>query len=411
MTLAKVKTPPKLIPVFTPKRGSLRYRGARGGRGSGKSFNFAKMAAIWGVIEPLRILCTREFQGSIKESFHAELKNAIASEPWLEKAYDVGVDYLRSNINGTEFIFRGLRHNIGSIKSLAQIDLCIIEEAEDVPEHSWVALEPTIRAPGSEIWVLWNPKIEGSPVDSRFVQNTPPRSMIVEMNHTDNPWFPVELEEQRLHAMATMPPEVYAHIWEGAYLTHTDAQVFKGKWRVAEFETPAAGDGPYYGVDFGFAQDPTTGLRCWVVANTLMIDYDGGQVGLELDKTAPYLIEQIPGIADHASRADSARPESINYLSRHGLRKMVGVDKWKGSVEDGIEFIRSFDEVLIHPRCKQTAREFALYSYKQDRLSGDILPAVVDANNHYIDALRYALGPMIKAKRKPVGHAPIRFAG
>lgn len=150
MTQVDVKLPPKLVPVFAPPRGELRYRGAYGGRGSAKSFSFAKMAAIYGYMEPLRILCTRDIQDSIKESFHAELKNAIASEPWLAAAYDVGVDYLRGH-NGTEFIFKGLRHNISSIKSTAQIDLCIVEEAEDVPQYSWDDLEPTIRTPKSEI--------------------------------------------------------------------------------------------------------------------------------------------------------------------------------------------------------------------------------------------------------------------
>src|SRR5574343_1524165 len=153
------------------------------------------MAAIYGYAECLRILCTREIQDSIKDSFHAELKNAIASEPWLAAAYDVGVDYLRGK-NGTEFLFKGLRHNIGSIKSTAQIDLCIVEEAEDVPEASWQALEPTIRAPKSELWIIWNPRADGSPVDQRFVKNVPPRSAIVEMNYCDNPWFPEVLDEQ-----------------------------------------------------------------------------------------------------------------------------------------------------------------------------------------------------------------------
>ena len=137
MTQATVKIPPKLVPIFTTPRGSAQYRALYGGRGSAKSFTAALMAAIWGYAEPLRILCTREFQASIKESFHAELKAAIASQPWLEDHYDVGIDYLRGR-NGTEFIFRGLRHNVGSIKSLAKIDLTICEEAEDIPEATVV---------------------------------------------------------------------------------------------------------------------------------------------------------------------------------------------------------------------------------------------------------------------------------
>src|SRR5690554_2894801 len=201
MSTLKVEIAPKLIPLFAPSRGSLRYRVMNGGRGSSKSFTAAKMAAILGAIEPLRILCVRELQNSIKESFHAELKNAIASDPWLTSVYDVGVDYLRHKTNGTEFIFKGLRHNITAIKSMAQIDLCIVEEAEDVPHASWLDLLPTVRIPKSEFWIIYNPKKRTSWVAETFQLNTPPpRSMVVEVNHTDNPWFSSVLEEQRKDA-------------------------------------------------------------------------------------------------------------------------------------------------------------------------------------------------------------------
>lgn len=395
MTEATIKLPPKLVPVFTPARGELRYRGAYGGRGSGKSFSFALMAAVWGYAEKMRILCTRELQVSIKESFHAEVKNAIASTPWLAAHYDVGIDYIRGK-NGTEFIFRGLRHNMSAIKSMAQIDLCIIEEAEDVPESSWQDLEPTIRAEGSEIWAVWNPKKDGSPVDSRFRKASPPRSAIVQMNYHDNPWFPAVLDEQRRHQQRVLDPATYSHIWEGAYLQHSEAQIFRGKYRVDEFNPAQGWEGPYFGVDFGFAQDPTTGVKCWVHERKLFIEYDAAKVGLELDDTADYLKAKVPGIEAYASRADSARPESISYLKRHGLPRIEGVDKWKGSVEDGIQFMRSFDEIVIHPRCRDSVNEFLLYSYKVDRLTGDILPQIVDANNHVVDAIRYALAPIIK---------------
>jgi len=398
MSIARIELPPKLLPVFAPKRGDLRYRGAYGGRGSGKSFTFAKMAAIWGVVEPLRILCTRELQVSIKESFHAELKSAINATPWLSAAYEVGVDYIRGK-NGTEFIFRGLRHNIGAIKGLAQIDLCIVEEAEDIPEASWIDLEPTIRAPLSEIWVIWNPRTDGSPVDKRFVRESPPRSAVVQMNYMDNPWFPMVLDEQRQHQRLIFDDATYAHIWEGAYLQRTDAQIFAGKFRVADFEPGADWDGPYCGLDFGFAQDPTAAVKAWVHDGALYIEYEAGRTGLELDDTARFVIDRIPGFDDHAIRADSARPESISYLKRHGMPRMQGAEKGKGSVEDGIEFIKSFTEVVIHSRCTSVVEEFRKYSYKVDRLSGDVLPVIVDSWNHYIDALRYALEPIMKQQK------------
>lgn len=394
----RIQIPPKLLPVFKPARGELRYRGARGGRGSAKSFTFAKIAALWGAIEPLRILCTRELQDSIKESFHAELKNAIASDRWLSSCYEVGIDYLRAH-NGTEFIFKGLRHNIGSIKSLAQIDLCIVEEAEDVPEASWQSLEPTIRAERSEIWVIWNPRTDGSPVDRRFVKDIPPRSRIVEMNYLDNPWFPSVLDEQRLHQMRTLDPETYAHIWEGKYLKIGAAAVFKNRWRVDEFTPGTDWDGPYYGLDFGFSQDPTAGVKCWINDGRLFIEHETGDVGVELDDTPSMVLRDLPGVAEHVIRADNARPESISYLKRHGLPRIIACEKGKGSVEDGIEHIKSYSEIIIHPRCERVRGEFLAYSYKVDRQSGDILPVLVDANNHWIDALRYALEPVMKRKR------------
>jgi phage terminase large subunit len=354
------------------------------------------MAAVFGYAEKLRILCTREFQVSIKESFHAELKNAIASEPWLAAAYDVGIDYIRGH-NGTEFIFRGLRHNMGSIKSMAQIDICIVEEAEDVPEASWIDLEPTIRAPKSEMWIIWNPRTDGSPADKRYIKTTPPRSCIAEMNYWDNPFFPVELEELRQQQRAAFDDATYAHIWEGRYQTRTDAQIFAGKYRVDEFEPhQKLWDGPYYGLDFGFSQDPTAGVKAWVHGRKLYIEYEAGRTGLELDDTADYLTQRIPGIGSSVVRCDNARPESISYIKRNGMPMAKPCEKGKGSVEDGIAFIKSFDEVVIHPRCEQTISEFRLYSYKVDRLSGDVLDTIVDSNNHFIDALRYALEPIMK---------------
>ena len=122
---------------------------------------------------------------------------------------------------------------------------------------------------------------------------------------------------------------------------------------------------------------------------------------LELDDTAGALIDVMPDIINHVVRADNARPESISYLSRHGIPRIESCKKGKGSVEDGVEFIKSFNEIIIHPRCVNTLREFELYSYKVDRLSGDILPTLVDKFNHAIDALRYALEPLMKARNLP----------
>lgn len=396
MTTARIQLPPKLVPMFAAPRGSVQYRAPHGGRGSAKSFSCALMASVFGYVEPLRILCTREFQASIRESFHAELKAAIASYPWLEGHYDVGVDYLRGR-NGTEFIFRGLRQGINSIKSLAKIDLTIVEEAEDVPEASWLALEATVfRQPGSELWPIWNPRLDGSPVDMRMRKNPPSNAIVTEINWQDNPFFPAGLDKLRRREQARLDPATYAHVWDGAYLVNSDAQVLAGKWRVAEFEPRDDWDGPYQGGDFGYAQDPTAAVRCYIHGDVLYVSHESGGRSIELDHIGARVCADIPGYERFVSRWDSASPGSISIVSRNGVPKAEGAPKWQGSVDDGIRFLRSFREIVVHPRCVNTIREMRLYSYKVDRLTGDILPVLVDANNHWIDSIRYAVSPLIK---------------
>lgn len=353
------------------------------------------MAAIWGYAEPIRVLCAREFQVSIAESFHAELKAAIASEPWLEAAYDVGRDYLRGK-NGTEFIFRGLRRNSQSIKSLAKIDLTIVEEAEDVPEESWLALEATVlRNPGSELWAIWNPRDDSSPVDKRFRKTPPDRALVAEVNWQDNPFFPEGLQKLRKRQQEMLDPATYAHVWDGAYLENSDRQVFGGKIAVREFEPKGDWDGPYQGVDFGFYPDPLAALRCWRHDDRLWIEWEAYGQRVEIDAMASFISERIPKYADYVSRADSAEPKTISYGQRNGLPRLEPVKKWPNSVIEGIRWMRSHAEIVIHPRCTNTIRDFRLYSLKTNA-AGDILSEPVDADNHAPDACRYAFAPLIK---------------
>jgi len=400
MTTATIDLPTKLVPIFSPPRGSVSYRALYGGRGSAKSFSAALIAAIWGYAEKLRILCVREFQASIKESFHAELKAAIESTPWLAAHYDVGVDYIKG-ANGTEFIFRGLRRNEQSIKSLAKIDLTIVEEAEDIPESGWLVLEATVfRQPKSELWAIWNPRLDGSPVDKRFRKNPPDSALIAEVNWSDNPFFPTGLETLRQREQERLDPATYAHVWEGAYLENSDAQVFSGKVSVEAFEPQDGWDGPYYGGDFGFSQDPTAAVEVWIAGDEILIRREAVKTGLELDDTAAFVAGKIPGFEKQVSRWDSASPASVSHLKRHGLPRAIGVNKWPGSIEDGIRFLRSFRRIVIHPECDNMQREARLYSYKVDRLTGDVTTDIVDAHNHGWDAVRYAVEPIVGRSRK-----------
>lgn len=398
----EILLPEKILHVFSEPLGSWQYRGLYGGRGSGKSQGAALAAALFAAQNKIRVLCAREFQVSIKESFHAELKTAILSHDFLAQRYDVGVDYLRCRATGSEFIFRGLRHNIQSIKSLASIDLTIIEEAEDVPEDSWIALEATVlRAPGSEIWPVWNPRRKGSPVDKRLRQQTPDNAICAFVNYGDNPYFPDGLDRLRERQLRNLDAATYAHIWDGAYLENSNSQVLGDKCRVDDFEPGEDWQGPYFGGDFGFSQDPTFAVEVWLFDERLWIRREASKVGLELDHTADFVGQQLPQFLTHVSRWDSARPESISFLRRHGMPRIEAVKKWPGSVEDGIQHLRSYREIVIHPDCKEMREEARLYSYKVDRNTGDVLPKIVDAHNHGWDAVRYAIAPLIKARTEP----------
>lgn len=299
-------------------------------------------------------------QNSIKQSFHAELKSAIASDPWLSSCYEVGVDYLRGK-NGTEFMFYGLRHNMGSIKSMAQIDLCIVEEAEDVPESSWLALEPTIRAPKSEMWVIWNPRVEKSPVDNRLRRDKPPRSIIAEMNYEDNPWFPQVLEEQRDHAKQTMTDAMYRHVWEGDYLDEREGAYW------ADMMSKANKDGRITNVpydpsvpvntfwDLGMSDQNTIWFHQQVGQEHRFIDYysNNGEGFAHYAKTLremPYVYGTHYLPHDAEVRELTTGKHRREVLEQLGI-KPVEVVKRINHINEGIEMVRQvlplcwFDEI------------------------------------------------------------------
>lgn len=397
----KIQIPPKLIDVFD---GKARYRGAYGGRGSGKTQNFALMTAIRGYIFGMSgvsggILCGREYMNSLEDSSLEEIKQAIRQYPFLQAYYEIGDKYVRSRDRRIEYKFAGLRNSLDSIKSKARILIAWIDEAESVSEIAWQKLLPTVRSDDSEIWVTWNPEREGSPTDDRFRRHPPEGAKIIELNYSDNPWFPKVLDEERINDRRRLDDNTYAWIWEGAYRQNSAAQVFANKYEVRDFVASKDWDGPYQGIDFGFAQDPTAAIRCWIKDECIWIEYEAGRSGLELDDTADHIIRRIPDFDRYTIRADSARPESISYLRRNGLPRIKPCEKGKGSVEDGIEHMKSYRMIIVHPRCKETINELRKYSYKVDRLSGDIHPSIVDAFNHYIDATRYALEPVMKSRR------------
>lgn len=237
MTTARILLPPKLVPVFA---GEAMYRGAFGGRGSAKTRSFAKMAAVHGykcAEENKRglIVCGREFMNSLDESSLAEVKAAIASEPWLSDVYDVGDKYVRTRDRRVEFAFIGMRHNLDSIKSKSRIRLLWVDEAEPVSETAWTKAVPTVREDGSEIWVTWNPERRKSATHKRFREKPPEGAKIVELNWRDNPWFPKTLDATRREDKAKRPDQ-YGHVWDGEFVSVVEGAYFAAELSDAKME-------------------------------------------------------------------------------------------------------------------------------------------------------------------------------
>lgn len=379
--------PENLVYFLTDK---ARYKVAYGGRGSGKSWTVARCLILLAMQSKVRILCTRQLQTSIKDSVHKLLSDSI-DLLGLTPFFDITRDAIRCQ-NGSEFIFKGIQNNINEIKSIEGINYCWVEEAQSVSNESWTVLIPTIRTENSEIWVTFNPDREEDATYQRFIVNPPPDALIKLVNYDSNPWFPDVLRNE-MEYDKSVDYGKYEHIWLGKTVIDTDLQIYHGKFELKEFETPS--DAVFYhGADWGFANDPTAAIRCFIQDQCLYIDYETGGVGVEFEDL-PTLFEVIPDIRRWEIRCDNARPETISYMARQGFRT-VACPKWKGSVEDGIEYIRSFRRIYVHPRCKHTYEEFKFYSYKQDKNTGDVLPIVIDKDNHYMDALRYALNPYIQ---------------
>ena len=207
----------QITPEFEPFMENIRYKVAYGGRGSGKSWAIAQLLVMEAYTTKTRILCAREIQKSINDSVIQLLSDTI-DRMGLNAFFEVQKTQILAR-NGSRFIFEGLKANITKIKSMEGIDRVWVEEAEKVSQQSWQVLIPTIRKPGSEIWISFNPADELDPTYQQFVINPPPESYVVKVNWDANPWFPEELDKERKH-LRKLDPELYAHIWEGECLAN-----------------------------------------------------------------------------------------------------------------------------------------------------------------------------------------------
>jgi phage terminase large subunit len=393
-----IETPRAFLPLLKPAR----YKGAHGGRGSGKSNFFAELWLEESVSEKLDFVCIRETLKSLEFSVKKLLESKIQT---YNAGYYFDVQDRRIlTRHGGVTIFEGMQnHTADSIKSLEGFDRSWFAEAQKASEKSLTLLRPTIRKPGSQLWFDWNPDSPTDPIDMLLRgEELPPDAAVIEANYMDNPWLPDELRAE-MEFDKRRDPDKYAHVWLGKYRQNSEARVFRN-WSVEEFERPA-GTIHRLGADWGFSVDPSVLIRCDIEGNRLYVDYEAYMVGCEI-VNLPELFMSVPDAEKWPITADSARPETISHMQKNGFPKIRAAIKGAKSLEEGVEFLKSFD-IVVHPRCKHLIDELTLYKYKEDPLTGAILPILEDKDNHVIDALRYACEGARRAGKAPKPSKPV----
>ncbi len=384
MSSLAIETPEWAVDLLQPAR----YKAVFGGRGSTKSHTFGENLIEEHVINPnQKSVCIREVQKTLDHSVKALLEQKIQKFN-VGDAFDVQRGIIKNNYGDGIIIFQGMQdHTADSIKSLEGFDRAWVEEAQSLSQRSLDLLRPTIRKGGSEIWFSWNPYLPTDPVDNFFRSEAPPEgTVLINVNYDANPWFNETSLVQEMEYDKRRDYDKYRHVWLGEYVQNSEARVFKN-WKVEEFNTPKDAEFKF-GADWGFASDPTVLIRLYFEGRTIFVDYEAYQVGCEIINT-PDLFLSVPESEKYAIIADSARPETISHMQKHGFPRIMGAIKGPKSVEEGVEWLKSYD-IVVHPRCEHLIDELTHYSYKRDKLTEEVLPILEDKHNHVIDALRYA---------------------
>lgn len=331
---AVAEFPEALQFLFRPAR----YKVAYGGRGGSKSWGFARALILQGAERPLRILCCREIQKSIKDSVHKLLKDQIHLLE-LDHFFDVQETSIKG-INGTEFFFVGLRHNASNIKSYESVDRCWVEEAHIVSKSSWEILIPTIRREGSEIWISFNPELADDETYKRFVLNPPEDAIVTKINWSDNPFFPDVLYREML-ALKMRDPDAWLNIWEGNCREILEGAIFAEELRLCKAEDricnipydPSHPVDVYW--DLGFADHTTMWFVQPIGFEIRLIDYyQNHLLGLQhylkvlQDKKYLYRTMYLPHDADHQTLAAGGR----------SIAKQVGAAGYRARVLERIPF-------------------------------------------------------------------------
>lgn len=404
----RVDFPDKFKPFFQPRR----YKVAYGGRGSGKSWSIARALLILAASKPLRVLCARELQRSIKDSVHKLLCDQI-DDLGLTGFYTVTQTSIKGR-NGSEFGFCGLRHNATEIKSYEGADIAWVEEAQVVSKTSWQLLIPTIRKPGSEIWISFNPELEEDETYQRFVTHPPPDSLVVKMNWSDNPWFPDVLRGEKDY-LRSKSEDDYLTIWEGHCRQCLEGAIYAKELRDAQAEgricrIPIDASKPVDTFwDLGWADNTSIWFAQTVGKEIRVVDFLQDHL-----KPIQHYVQQLQAkgyvygkdFLPHDARAKQlGTGKSIEEVLRSLGRNVHIVPRL--SVKDGINAARTiFPSVWIdEERCADGLQALRRYRYDLDPNTGQFSrDPLHDEHSHAADAWRYfAVG-----YRKPVDKQPRR---
>lgn len=395
-------TPRVFVPLLadkTPDGDPVEYLGAHGGRGSGKSHFFGEHMVEEALARPVRAVCIREVQKSLEQSSKRLIEDKIRALNVYNRFRVMDTHVLCPH--GGIIVFHGMQnHTAETIKSLEGFNIAWVEEAQRLSKRSWSLLRPTIRAPGSQIWASWNPDKADDAVDAFYRSKNKPKGCItVQANYLDNPFLPDKLRNDAAYD-AEHNKDEFAHIWLGEYASKSHARVFK-RWRIGVAPRIHTHTAHLFGGDFGFGVDPNVLVRCHFdevreegKPQRLYVTAESVQYGVEID-AMPTMFDHLdperPKMArNYVITADSARPDLISFMKRHGYPKMRPAKKGNGSVEAGVKFLQSY-EIVVDPSCVHTIRELTRYSYKIDKHSETVLPVLADEENHVIDSLRYAV--------------------
>ena len=406
--VSRIRFPKKFEALFQPEK--TRYRIFYGGRGGAKSWCFARALLAKGTKQPMRILCAREFQTSIKDSVHKLLSDQIY-ELNMESFYEITQTTIRG-INGTEFIFAGIKNNTNNIKSIEGIDVAWVEEAQSVSANSWNVLIPTIRKQDSEIWVSFNPELPTDDTWKRFVESPPESSVVVKVNWNDNPWFPETLNLERL-SLKARDLSAYNNVWEGATRNTVDGAIFGKEMEQAELENritnvPYDPSKPCHAVfDLGWADN----TACWIIQYVgfdirVLRYFEDNQKTIQhylsLMQTFGYIYDTIWLPHDGAAKSLGTGKSIEEIVRATGLKVQI-LDRVP--VADSINAART-----IFPRCyfdrKNTEEGLNClrhYRYDVDEHGTFSQKPLHNIYSHGADAWRY-IGLMVNEpkKRQPV---------